>query len=323
VTWDGNGSQSDPFTPEVPLPLETLDTSTLATTLTSEGGEYVLSVQPLAAVGQVWLFESDGVWNDPGGLTVLRVLMVAGGGGGGGGVDDRGSDRWLVGGGGGASGAVLDLTLTGPDIPASAVVTIGQGGSGGLPGSPSSTPPVAGADGGDTLFDIYRCLGGGGGPGGTRVLFNAVSEPPVPGFGVAPANGGTSLGDDGHPLAPVNRVLRLAPGGGGAGGSYYGADGSQYLPGRKGGYSHPGRGDRTSGYQADPLVHRDGYDEPVTLMGSGGAGGVQNDPGGGTGGLYGAGGGGGSGIQTPLSPAAPGFALGGSGADGVCLVMGW
>lgn len=315
IEVEGFGSTEAPFDLSIVPPIEVLDTDSLGLDLLqTEEGFQVLAF-PVRRV-DVQKFTADDTWTKPVWAEVVRVIMVAGGGGGGGGFWP--STGTGYGGAGGASGAVTNLILAGSEIPASAAIGIGGGGVGGSPSPSITAGATGGAAGGNTSFGTYRALGGSGGSDGST------SDP---GTSLAPPNGGTVPGQNGITAAPF-AVERLAPGAGGHGanlastGVLYGA--------QAGGYSLPGIGGRAAGYYAQPAVgiKRNGIDELVHLMGSGGAGGTAQNlysttdfAEGGDGGLYGAGGGGGSAGRAPLDTSGPG--AGGNGAPGICIVIAW
>lgn len=324
VQWSGDGSPESPFQPTLAFPLQVEDTSSLNLDLSQTEGGFNLSAIAGAGGSHASVFTEDGTWNDPGGLTVLRIILVGGGGGGGG--EDISfvplDPYWRYGGHGGGGGAVTDLLIT--TVPASVPVVIGQGGARGQ-------GDQDGFDGGDTTFGDYRASGGIGGPKG---FAGSMNYAPIQGSGdVYGGQFGTAKG--GGSVIPGNPYIegivgRLAPGGGGfgqilgyPGGSYPGPPVTVAHPGTSGGYSWPAAGSRLQGpasaFRSTPSSPN-GPDSLAYPVGAGGFGGYStsvNGAGNGAhGGLYG-GGGGGAGVHTS-NPRA-----GGNGAPGICIVMGW
>jgi hypothetical protein len=289
VGWSGTGIKSDPFT-ATPKPLIIADdTPSLALTLEIGDDEATLSAQPIVPV-YVDEFTSSGTWTKPSGVTFARVLMIGGGGGGASGASHA-SPALCYGGAGGDAGQVAILTLTGAGIPASAAVSIGQGGLGGTGG--------AGSNGGQTEFGSSVVRGGAG----------AGTPPLAPSHLTAGSPPGQRAVDAGDPWQPAHYYL--APGAGGPG---QGA----FTDAGPGGYSHPGMGSRFPGNTGGGEPGEDGRDEPVTKMGGGGGGGGAAGEDGGNGGLYGGGGGGGG-----HGFGAIGRGAGGNGADGYLVVISW
>jgi hypothetical protein len=289
----GTGSDSDPFV-ATPKPLIIADdTSTLALTLNYTDEDAILGAQ--VVIGANFdVFTADGTWFKPVGVKFARVVMIGAGGAGASG-DSNGSSG-ANGGGGGDAGQVLNLTLMDTDIPASAPITIGVGGTGGA--AVTNAVGVDGTAGTDTHFGTYLVRGGAGGRSG----------------GLAPVHLGPGL-PPGQFAVDFDEVFTrahyyLAPGAGGCGESYS-------WVAQAGGYSHPGQGSRYPDDVSGGDVGEDGRDEPVMKMGGGGGGGPQGFHGG-NGGLYGGGGGGGG--YNVLGSAS---GAGGNGADGLVVVISW
>lgn len=294
VEWSGSGIKSDPFL-ATPKPLIIADsTPTLALTLDIGDDVAALSAQPIVPV-YVDAFTTDGTWTKPSGVNFARVMMIGGGGGGASG-ESHGHQQ-VDGGGGGDAGGVAIITYVGAAIPASAAVSIGQGGLGGV--AAANSDGTAGGSGGDTMFGAALVRGGiGGEPLGLAGTHLALGNPP----------GQRAVNWDAE-WNPAHYYL--APGAGGVG------EGQEYSA-QPGGYSHPGMGSRFPGNTGGGDLGEDGRDEPVTKMGGGGGGGPEGEDGG-DGGLYGAGGGGGGSIPNSGFPGGSG----GAGADGYLVVVSW
>lgn len=110
------------------------------------------------------VFESNGVFTVPAGVTSVYVQVIGGGGGGGGGRDGLISNLFETSGGGGGKSTpcirILSLS-SGEVIP----VSVGAGGAGGAGGQ----TPWPGTDGGDSSFCDVTSLGGKGGGNGALV----------------------------------------------------------------------------------------------------------------------------------------------------------
>jgi hypothetical protein len=295
VAVTGSGSVDDPFVVAAKSLLIADDTATLDLELEISEDEAVLTAQPIIGA-VVSVFTDDGTWNKPAGTQFARVLMCGGGGGGASGQNKTSGAR---GGWAGDAGQMAVFTITGADIPASAAVVIGQGGTGGA-GVTANQPGHEGLTGGTTSFGPRVVPGG---RGGRTVDFpdHTVPRGEPPGQWAA-----ANLSD-----IFVPAWYYLAPGAGGRGeGVETNAD--------PGGYSHPAMGSRlpdSNGGGAAGGGH--GSDELVTKCGSGGGGGAAEGAGG-NGGLYG-GGGGGGGYATPGGTSG----AGGNGAPGVLMVVSW
>ena len=170
----------------------------------------------------------------------IEFLLVAGGGGGGSG------DNAYGGGGGGGSGGLIHQTdyiiSTGTKS-----VTIGLGGTGAVQNS-----GLIGTNGGNSVFDIYTTIGGGAGG-----YAGVVSTPPNTGgsgggaayIGTVGANGTLGQGNKGGDWAGTNSAaggggatgagqsdFAIPPNSdGGAGGTGYIFEGTEYSKGGKGG----------------------------------------------------------------------------------------
>jgi len=118
--------------------IASLDSTTTATISAAAGGPNVQT------------FTSSGTWNKPSSGTLCIIHLIGGGGGGGRLTSGFG------GGGGGATGTYKAILMS--DMPSSASVTIGAGGSG------STNDQVAGTNGGSTsIGTIFTSVGGAGG----------------------------------------------------------------------------------------------------------------------------------------------------------------
>ncbi|MEX2335259.1 MAG: glycine-rich domain-containing protein, partial [Pseudohongiella sp.] len=104
----------------------------------------------------VHVFNGNGTFVPPQGLSSLDVLVVAGGGGGGG----------TYGGGGGAGGLrwLTNVTVNQPSY----AVVVGAGGAGGAGISVVGDPTGSGTKGGDSSFGANVAEGGGFGQGGAQ-----------------------------------------------------------------------------------------------------------------------------------------------------------
>ena len=104
----------------------------------ASGGSDVYDIVMDGILYRVHVFTANGFFNITSGITEIDLLIVAGGGGG-------GSD---AGGGGGAGGLIYEAKYNVSNGSYSIII-----GGGGSPGN----------DGGDSVFDIFTAVGGGGG----------------------------------------------------------------------------------------------------------------------------------------------------------------
>ena len=271
-------------------------------------------VYELADTGATWTKQS---W-----AKSIDVLLIGGGGGGGGGA--RGGTGVAVSGGsGGAGGCVAYYPDVSPSVfGATETVTVGAGGTGGVPRTTDSTIGTSGTSGGTTSFGIFRAQGGGNGtpgslsatsPSGTpstisngcwiagTLLTNAATSVStttgVPGNG---RNGGYLTTGNASNAGTVGcgvgngptMVSAAAVAGGSAGTANGGAGGA----GQPAGSFHAGTGGGGGG----------GGDSGATIAGGKG----------GAGGLHGGGGGGGGGSRNGINSGA-----GGDGAPGIVVIV--
>ncbi len=143
----------------------------------------------------------------------IDYLIVAGGGGGGG---------WGQAGGGGAGGYVTGSTTVYQGIPA--MLTIGEGGTGGYSNSAVNSIDVVGFNGDDSGFNGVRAIGGGGGgsyndPAGSVTITYATDGGSGGGAGTQGQNNNQFSGEYGKSLA----------GQGNDGGTTYNASGGGYV----------------------------------------------------------------------------------------------
>jgi hypothetical protein len=107
-------------------------------------------------------------WTNPSpSVRKLGKFRLVGGGGGGGSGRRGAAGTVRCGGGGGAGGAVHEQFFWTDQIAASVTGTVGAGGAGGAAVTTDDTNGNAGVAGGDSLWSIYKALGGALGSGGT------------------------------------------------------------------------------------------------------------------------------------------------------------
>lgn len=174
---------------------------------------------------EVQVFSQSGAWRKPQSGTFVEVSCWGGGGGGGGGRNDNPDSS----GGGGGGAALSTRRIPMQMLPATVVVEIGQGGTGG-------GVEQSGADGEDSTFGAFLTAGGGragggsGGPGGEGGAGDLAGTPGSNGIPGSNANG--AAGGDAASAEPecgtggaggINGVVDgtpgTAPGGGGGGGA--------------------------------------------------------------------------------------------------------
>ena len=278
------------------------------------------------------IFTASGTWSHPGATTItfVDVLLVGGGGGGGGG---QGNYDYFQGGAGGGGG-VRRVSIPVSSSPGSYTVTIGAGGASGSSGS------APGSVGGDTSFGPTAVGGGGKGRSGKDPSTGAtLSDAPATGGGggattSAPADYGTSPyvvtdpfggarrnGKGGSYGFPAGAPSSNGSGGGGAGGTgsyhYNAQQGGKGLFGYGGGGSgvgdpspngvkfYSGSSDGGGGTLSNPAFTGPKYPWNTNAIPNTGGGGV-----------------GGNSAGVPPSNF-PGYATGGVGGSGLCVVRWW
>jgi hypothetical protein len=310
-----------------------------------------------ASSSEVQLFDADGTWTKPAGVTIVEVHCVGGGAGGAGGVS-AGAGMMCPAGSGGGGGARIIQRFRAVDLSATETVVIGLGGA----GAASSGAGTTGGNGGTTTFGTTKVVayGGGGGVetgggvqgssgggGGGIAGVGAVGVVGADSLGGSPSytagEGGVAGGGGGGKLYLVGRAgdfgggsgggvstaatalaggLSVYGGGGGGSGGSVAAAGTFRQPGA-GGASGIGAGG-AAGVTADnpnATAGSNGTDGNGACSGSGGGGGGGCRDGaagkGGNGGSWGGGGGGGGITQTGTTGA------GGAGGKGGCVVYAW
>ncbi|MBF0611503.1 MAG: hypothetical protein G8345_21505 [Magnetococcales bacterium] len=104
-------------------------------------------------------------WTKPDHAKIVEVILIGPGGGGGSG---RVGEKHCTGGGGGASGGWVRHTFPASHLPSQVLVTVPQGGAGGVAVTTDNTDGNDGQSASDTTFGSYlKASGGGGGRGGT------------------------------------------------------------------------------------------------------------------------------------------------------------
>lgn len=169
-----------------------LAASTAGYVLATGGAGVDVSYVPALAVKKQ-IFTTSGTYT-PNAKMLYCVIECQGGGGGGGGVTGS-SGNYTNGSGGGGGGYSLKLA-TKTDIGASKAVTVGGGGTGGLPAA-----SFGGAGGASSVGSLCVANGGGGGPRAQAAV--AVSGG---GVGAATGTGDVTLsgGDGGAGLGATN-----------------------------------------------------------------------------------------------------------------------
>jgi hypothetical protein len=235
------------------------------------------------------VFTSSGTWTKPSAGTIALITIWGGGGGG-------GRDQGDFGGGGGGGGCVQALYQL-SDLPGSAAVTIGAGGTG------QASTGAGGVGGTSSFGSLLSAYGGGGGQGsstnntgggGGGGSLSAGSTPPAGIGGGAGGNGHGSVLDGGNGGSTFIAPGRGNWGGGGGGGT---------AGNRTGAGAYYGGG---GGGGCDDATQRAGG---TSLLGGNGA--ASNT---GTAGSVPGGGGGGS-EQAAVA--------GGAGGAGLCIVYIW
>lgn len=247
--------------------------------------------------------DADGDFTPPDWARLLMVTALGGGGGGGAGASAASGVR--QGGGGGGSGGLSRAIWRVEDLPGHLTVTLGAGGSSGVPGGDtlitSSGVTLLTARGGQP-----GASGGAGGAGGAAGSGIDGGNPGGAASAVATAETGRSLESPG------------APGGGGGGG---GLDaGGVARPGGPGGaggiLASPASGGAGGVSTAGSPGSTPASNIAVAGGGGGGAGAVTSGaghPGGAAGGYGAGGGGGGAGVSAG--------GAGGAGSGGVVLIL--
>jgi len=175
---------------------------TAAAALTALGG---------AAASVTQVFTSNGTWTKPAGAQSVNIQLLGGGAGGASGARNiTGAIR--LGGGGGGGGGFFQATVPASALGATETVTIGAGGNGGAGiASPANTVGIDGSVGADTIFGVFRAVGGFNGRGSTTG---------AAGTGLQLSNSGgaaASAGTSGSPGVPGTTTTAFAPGGAGGG----------------------------------------------------------------------------------------------------------
>jgi hypothetical protein len=270
---------------------------------------------PPATVTVVDIFLASGTWTKSTATTEVSIVCIGGGGGGGSGR--RGAAGTVRGGGAGGGGAgysarIMQSTLLG----ATETVVVGTGGAGGAAVLVDNTNGNPGINGLPSSFgDWLRATAGSGGDGGTAVANfggqNAGSQ-----F-TGGAGGAGGLGAAGAASVAGTFGAFMAAGGGGGGG---GVDAANAVDsGATGGTGSISRGLILSGGSGAGAGIAGSPGQGATAneaAGGGGGGGGGSISAGGNGGLYGgAGGGGGASLNATASGA------GGTGANGIVVVI--
>ena len=261
-------------------------------------------VPATAAGADVQRFTTAGsfTWTNPSpSVRKLGKFRIIGGGGGGGSGRRGAAATVRCGGGGGAGGAVHEQFFWTDQIASSVTGTVGAGGSGGAAVTTDDTNGNAGVAGGDSLWSIYKALGGAFGSGGTATAgaggsgsTNAssvhLSQLPNHSGGAASTTGGTVDGIGTIPAIPTGGAsgggitsANVASRGGHApqnGSGSHGTTGQIY-----GGNPNTGLpGDRASATSLFGTSGRGGSGGGGATVGNAGDGGAGRGPGGGGGG---------------------------------------
>jgi len=271
-----------------------------------------------ATFSDVQIFSTNGTWTKPAGAKSVNIQLFGAGGGGGGGRKDSGTLVARSGGGAGGGGSYLNITIPASALSASESVTIGAGGAGGA-GATVTGNGTAGTKGGDSIFNLFTCLGGGLGAGGSSTGGSG-------GPGIMAANSGgnssiTAAAGKGAPNVSTS-VADFGGAGGGAGGGlsitdapFAGGDGGRaQILNQAGGL----------GGAATGVAGAVGYTNSLATTGifivgsGGGGGGASTTTSGGDGGAGGfpAGGGGGGGATISGTTSGAGAA----GANGLAII---
>jgi hypothetical protein len=280
------------------------------------------------------------IWEKPRGINMVHITCIGDGGGGGGGASNN-STTARGGGAGGSSGGFTSLSIPAIFLPDVLYVSVGSGGRGGAPGNPASLG-TAGVGSYVTiapytaLTGIYTvCYANGGTVSAVQASSTATSTAPgavaaatianmlIAGLGnfsalagqVGGAGGAFNNGVGGVVNYPTTGLL-LCGGGGGGGGSSAGSGNTVptqatyvYFTAIAGGAAGNPALDGRSGYQIQqPLL---------SLGGTGGGAGSNNNAVAGNGrpGAIGCGGGGGGGGATG--------GTGGDGGPGLVIIQSW
>jgi hypothetical protein len=271
-----------------------------------------------ATFSDVQIFSTNGTWTKPAGAKNVNIQLFGAGGGGGGGRKDSGTLVARSGGGAGGGGSYINITIPASALSASEPVTIGAGGAGGA-GATVTGNGTTGTKGGDSIFNLFTCLGGGSGAGGSSTGGSG-------GPGIMAANSGgnssiTAAAGKGAPNVSTS-VADFGGAGGGAGGGlsitdapFAGGDGGRaQILNQAGGL----------GGAATGVAGAVGYTNSLATTGifivgsGGGGGGASTTTSGGDGGAGGfpAGGGGGGGATISGTTSGAGAA----GANGLAII---
>ncbi|ALO45170.1 DUF6701 domain-containing protein [Pseudohongiella spirulinae] len=245
----------------------------------------------------VHVFNSNGTFTPPAGLTSLDVLVVGGGGGGGS----------TYGGGGGAGGLRWETGVT-VNQPSYNVV-IGAGGAGGNGITTTNDPSGNGQNGGDSSFGSIVAEGGGYGQGGAQSTGSG-------------GDGGSGGGGGGITTGSARPGGNGTVGQGNDGGDGNGSTGNNNRSGGGGGGAGAAGANGTNGAGGDGGIGSDFSAVFGTGVGdsgwfAGGGGGGKRSGGSSLGGDGGTGGGGaGGGAQDPAATIGQANTGGGGGASG-------
>ena len=189
----------------------------------------------VAAGASVQVFSSSGSYTPTAGKTTFLVFATGGGGGGGGGAYTATLNASGGGGGGGGTGIQLFTTSS---LGASATITIGNGGAGGITSFGSfSTSATAGSNGGSSTVTPANgstpvLTGGGGGGGGRGTVSGSVATNGGGGGGGGTANSLLHItADGGNGRTPGSAFWGSTIGAGGAGGAGPSTNGAAGNPG--------------------------------------------------------------------------------------------